>query len=542
MKASIRRRCTLFLVVLGMLWGTSIQVFRVNAAPSPAPPGPDRFTSIIVPYTKYTWWLLRWADNSILCTLEIDHEGTPTANEVYFFCGGDLSSEWTTQPPCPPDIFADDPSACPGYYIFLAESVPDEREVAVTLPPPVVWLTLDHCPPEAATNYCDNPPTLVLTGDEPLSGEGIIRIEGELDGDPFSCESDLCRLPLPDTDEDGIPLTFWAYSSYGDSSRVFEALVRVALDETTRQQDAWYVDVLSSQWRGEPAASCAESWQAFPPVGGAPQWLSTPADVGSLQTDFPYAYLAGQLIRQGMVYAGDCENGGMLPNGSANTCGVKAAQEAIIAWQNRFDEPIMRAADESQISAYLLKSLFARESQFWPGIFNAGEDVGLGQLTPNGADTAFLWNPVFFEQFCPFVLSSESCEKGYLHLDESEQMLIRNALVVNVNADCPECTLGLDLTQADLSVSVFAHTLAASCEQAGRVVELNTGVTPAGASSAYVDLWKFALVDYNAGPGCLGLAVNQTSQNGEPIDWEHVSANLTPVCAGTKSYVEDIAQ
>jgi len=57
-------------------------------------------------------------------------------------------------------------------------------------------------------------------------------------------------------------------------------------------------------------------------------------------------------------------------------------------------------------------------------------DVGLGQLTEDGADTTLFWNPSFFGQFCPLVLSSEACGKGYLHLDTAEQEMLRSALVV----------------------------------------------------------------------------------------------------------------
>ncbi|MCF6278656.1 MAG: hypothetical protein L3J16_07910, partial [Anaerolineales bacterium] len=219
-----------FLLLSAILSAFGIGASRAYAAPSP--PGPDRYTSITVSYTNYTWWLLRWADSSILCTIEIDYEGTPTVGDIYFYCGADIYNEWISQAPCPPDIFLDDESACPGYYIYLADSSPAEREVAIALPPPVVWVTLGDCLFEATTNRCTSPPTLVLTGDEPLAGERIIRIEGQSNGDPFSCASDLCEIPLPDTDEDGIQIRFWAYSSYGDSSRGFEAQVRVVLDES----------------------------------------------------------------------------------------------------------------------------------------------------------------------------------------------------------------------------------------------------------------------------------------------------------------------
>jgi len=205
-------------------------------------------------------------------------------------------------------------------------------------------------------------------------------------------------------------------------------------------------------------------------------------------------------------------------------------------WQNRFDTLIMKATEETSIPAILLKRLFARESQFWPGIFNAGEDIGLGQLTENGADIAFLWNPVFFEEFCPLVFEGKECEGGYLNLNKEQQERIRGALVYSVNAMRDEAPLGLDLAQADFSVGVFAHTLLGSCEQAARVVHNNTSQ-----EVDYEDMWKFTLVNYNAGAGCLGLAINATNQNREPIDWEHVSANLTEVCIEAKDYVEGIS-
>ena len=40
-----------------------------------------RQTVIVVPYTEYKWWLLRWTDNQILCEFTTDHEGLPTGEE-----------------------------------------------------------------------------------------------------------------------------------------------------------------------------------------------------------------------------------------------------------------------------------------------------------------------------------------------------------------------------------------------------------------------------------------------------------------------------
>jgi hypothetical protein len=72
------------------------------------------------------------------------------------------------------------------------------------------------------------------------------------------------------------------------------------------------------------------------------------------------------------------------------------------------------------------------------------------------------------------------------------------------------------------------------------VLDLNDGVDN-GTDVGYVDLWRFTLVNYNAGPGCLGLAVDKTRSLGQPLDWEHLSSNLTPVCMGAADYVKDIS-
>jgi len=530
-------------VVFIFLLSLFVAMFNTGSAfaASEIPPGPDRFTYISEDYTTYQWWLLRWEDSEIVCEINIEGERLPTLDEVYIDCGEDLYTAWVEQNACPAEIINRTPSECPGYYMHLASSVPAQREIPIALPPPVVWLELEGCFTESTTNRCESPPTLALRGDEPLSGEEIIRITGELDGESFSCNGTYCVLPLSETDDEGIILRFWAYSSYGDSTHAFDARLRVSLAEDDESDQFWYVDVLSSQWRGEASASCAESWDAFPPVGGAPEWLSTPEFISDLESDYPYAYLAGNLISRNIVDASQCPDFGLGYNGQATTCGLEIAQPAINEWQNRFDTLIMKSAEETSIPANLLKRLFARESQFWPGIFNAGNDVGLGQLTENGADIAFLWNPAFFEEFCPLVLEDEDCEAGYLYLDEEHQERIRGELVYSVNAICDDCPLGLNITQADFSVGVFAHTLLGSCEQTGRVVHNNTDEKP-GETTSYEDLWKFTLVDYNAGAGCLSLAIGETLDFNQELNWENLSNNLTPVCMKAKDYAEDISQ
>jgi hypothetical protein len=283
-----------------------------------------------------------------------------------------------------------------------------------------------------------------------------------------------------------------------------------------------------------------EDWGVLPPIGGPPEWLSTPTESENLGTDVPYNYLAANLITSGAVDASACPDGGLLATGGASTCGMDAARGAVTAWQNQFDGLILTVAKESGVPAHLLKNLFAKESQFWPGT-NFKNDIGLGQLTEHGADTTLLWNPPFFYQFCPLVMDSKECNKGYLGLDDEQQNYVRLALISAVNANCETCPLGIDLERAKFSITVFAQTLLANCGQAGQLVKNFTGGA-AGKSASYEDLWKFSLVNYNAGPGCLGDALDVAFTNHEEFNWANVSQHLTSACAGAAGYVSEISR
>jgi len=313
------------------------------------------------------------------------------------------------------------------------------------------------------------------------------------------------------------------------------------MDEGDPDQLYWYVDVLSPQWQGQAVATCADSWNVFPPVGGPPDWLTTPKQSEDLSSDIPYTYLAANLIRQGAVDASACSDGGLDENNGVNQCGLEKSRSAVSEWQNQFDDLILSTAQETGVPARLLKNLFARESQFWPGIYPATGDAGLGQLTEKGADTTLFWNHSFYDQFCPLILENGACGAGYMHLDDDQRTLLRQALVASVNATCENCPLGIDLTQADYSVNVFAHTMIANCEQTGQVVRNYTGTSP-GAVASYEDLWKFTLVNYNAGGGCLAEAVTHAQGLGLDLTWNNVSPFLTGVCSGAIDYVNYISK
>jgi hypothetical protein len=533
------------LVFLSALLTSPRPVYAVTPTPLTTPAGPDRYTTMTVNITLYEWWLTAWADNDVRCSFFADHDGLPTDNDVISACGEDVYNEWQAySTPCAEK----DITACPGLYFIQVSNKPSTREVTVKLPPPKVWVSVEGCEP-GSDGWCTQQPMLVLTGEEPLPNESIIAIDGFVGEDPFTCDKNRCEFKLDDTKSQGIRLNFWAYSTHGDSSQVFDALLRVIKEGGTgeRLTPRWYVDVLSSQWTGAPVASCAAAWEAFPPPDGLPQWLTTPATSTDLSSNIPYDYLAANLIKQGVVDASACPDGGLLPDGSANACGLETATPAVGEWQNRFDKLIFSVAQESKVPAQLLKNLFSHESQFWPGVFRNGKDVGLGQLTDDGADTALLWNPSFYNQFCPLVLDKSLCEaKGYANLKTRYQDMLRAALVGSVDARCADCPLGLDLSRADFSVGVFAHTLLANCEQAGKVVEDITGKKP-GLVVSYETMWRFTLVNYNAGVGCLYESVKQAYQPAAevPLAWDGVSAALdldeAEACSGAIKYVDNIS-
>jgi hypothetical protein len=537
---SRRRMLGLLSIIIALSGSAFTRNPQPASAPNP-PPGPDRYTIIAVEYTAHEWRMSTWNGQKKVCALTIDHEGPPLPGEVYRDCGETIYNKWLTQKPC----FTSEKYTCGGYYVVLLGSSPAEKEIAMQLAPASAWISLDDCEPvlSTSTNICESDPTLVITGKEPLPNESIIRIEGTYDGQPFDCDkTDVCKFHIPETSEEGVQVEFWAYSSYGDSSLIYSAQVRVRkVDEGDPDQMYWYVDVLSPQWQGQAVATCADSWNVFPPVGGPPEWLTTPTQSEELSSDIPYTYLAANLIRQGAVDASACSDGGLDASNAVNQCGLEKSRSAVKEWQNQFDDLIISTAKETGVPARLLKNLFARESQFWPGIYQSVGDVGLGQLTENGADTTLFWNRSFYNQFCPLILDDGACGAGYMHLDHEQQALLRRALVGSVNATCENCPLGLDLTQADFSIGVFAHTMIANCEQAGQVVYNYTGES-AGNVASYEDLWKFTLVNYNAGGGCLAEAITHAQGLGTDLNWDNVSPFLSGACSGAIDYVNDISR
>lgn len=534
------------ILVCGLLLGM-IGLMPVQAIPLPSE-GPKRTVTLDLNYTTYEYWLLSWQTSQVVCQIYVEHESLPDPKEVLYFCGSNIQNQWLRTGPCLYEGSVNTPQDCLGLYLHLANVTPSTRKVEVVLPPAEVFISLANCNALTPGGHCTSLPFLRFEALEPLPNEQIVQILGTYNGTPFTCPGGICDLPLAPTGMEGLPITFWAESTYGDASEHYTARVRVIPwgdfadpDQTSPDEPTYYVDVLSSQWKGSGTSTCAEVWQSFQPVAGPSSWLQTPELVDQLISKNDYYLLAGMLIKQGLVKADNCPYGGLESNGAANACGMELAEPLVEVWQNQFDAEIIRVAKDTSVPAQMMKNIFSKESQFWPGIYEKVKEAGLGQLSELGADTVLLWNPAFYTQFCPLVLTEQTCQRGFGNLDIKQQEMLRGALVQKVNANCPDCPTGIDLTQANFSISLFARSILANCEQVNRVVFNQTGRS-AGEVVAYEDLWKFTMYNYNAGAGCLSDGVYKAMVNGLAITWENVSKNFTPICQAGIGYVEDISE
>ena len=506
-----------------------------------------RRKKITLAYTAYEWWLNYFNNNQPLCSVTVDHEGLPTGKEVKETCGEEIYQEWNNTETCTQIEQGQDSSNCEGVYLQLVGTSPATKEIELELPSAEIWISLEGCIPRPPQNLCETTPILHFQAVEPLPNEYIIQIQGVINGEAFTCPGNQCSIPLQPTSVKGQMVEFWAESSFGDRTPQGTARARVipwgdfmAPEGEPVSGQQWYVDILSERLRGSTPSSCTDIWQVFPPVGGPPKWLSTPLTVEEIQSSESFYYLAGILIANGAVDASNCPDGGLYAYPIASACGVEAAQPEIIRWQNYFDSEILNAANQTGVPAQLMKNVFSRESQFWPGMYRNYREAGLGQLTENGADTVLVWNESFYQQFCPLVISQSACDLGFLALPADQQNMLRGALVHKVNSSCPDCPVGIDLSQAEFSVRIFAESIIANCEQVSRLIFNTTNQSP-GQLSSFEDLWRFTLVNYNAGSGCLYNALVKAWQQQRKLDWNSVSSRLESGCEQSTSYVDDIS-
>ncbi len=285
--------------------------------------------------------------------------------------------------------------------------------------------------------------------------------------------------------------------------------------------------------------TCAEIWGVPEIPFLLPKVLTFPTSADELYTEINYYFLAAMLIQNKAVDASDCPFGGLETFSTANVCGLEKARPVIVEWQNQYNAKIFEAGQNVGIPAFLLKNLFARESQFWPGYFVDILESGFGQLNDTGVDALFMYNRRFFDQFCPLVLSQSACNFGYTGMDEANRRMLRGALVRQVNASCASCPVGINQERALNSIPIFAEVLKSNCSQVGQIVQ-NVTERKAGDVADYVDLWRLTVANYNAGPGCTYNAIVGAWKE-RKLDWLTLSEYFDdPACEAAPDYVEEM--
>ena len=364
-------------------------------------------------------------------------------------------------------------------------------------------------------------PFVILTAYRSVAIERPIEIKGRVDGIEFICPSTPCKVPVSQNSK----ISFQAQDPFGGKSDTIQATVRVT------EEDGGYRLALEqvSQYFAHRDA-CSIPW-GFEAQDINTPWSYFPQQPELLATNKTLHYLAGQLIRAGIVDANDCPGRGIDQRGAPNLCGLERARPGMIEWQNMFDFDIWLAAKDLQIPPYVLKFVIEQESQFWPSNERSYVDeIGLGQINQLGIDVLLRADPSLYYKICPSVLGD--CSVPYPALPESLQRLIRGALLNSLNAYCPSCPHGIDLNVARNSISFIGLLLRANCRQVDQVMELYD------AEASYEDHWKFTLMSYHSGLSCVENAVERLTDENEPIDWKHVAHKTE--CRGGPEYVERV--
>jgi hypothetical protein len=510
-----RRSCVP--VIVGILVGiAAILMFGIGNTSAQDGGNGGRFKLVESQATQYLWNMVS-LDGGVICQVTVAHEGFPSNTEAYLACKDQILGLPTPTP---------NPQAtavpAPGFDISnffknIRWQFVESRVVTNTVKIPIPELIVNLSAPDGPLDQ----PYVIITGFEPLTDYEIVSIHGIIDGVEFSCTGARCEVPVL-TDSS---LTYWVKSSFGDESPHLQSQIRV-----TRLDGGYAVNIANVVKFEVYKDACSDTWGLE--ATSKTQWTVFPATSDELNTRTTLHYLADRLILRGAVNAKDCPGGGLLAPDSPNACGLERSTQMMYDWQNLFDQIIWTTSRTAGIPPILVKSVIEQETQFWPENAHNGEfEYGLAQINQLGADVALRWDTELYNQVCSGLLSD--CKTDYASLSSWEQAMLRGGLTKLVNAECPTCKYGIDLTRTEQSIPIIAKTLRANCAQAKHVLNSK------GAYAAnYEDMWRFTMVSYHSGYQCLLDAVTAVRLNQDTVDWEHVSAQLK--CEGAADYVNSL--
>ncbi|MFT3893903.1 MAG: hypothetical protein QM730_19925 [Anaerolineales bacterium] len=361
-------------------------------------------------------------------------------------------------------------------------------------------------------------PYVLLTAFGSISRSDAVVINGYINSDEFVCSKFPCAVYLTGSSR----FIFRAYSSNGQSSD--EVIASVSISQT---QGGYLVSIDSVNQYSSFTDSCAAIWG----VGDLEnaQWdnfVQFPYQLGTKKT---YHRLAAQLILNGAVDTRDCPYGGLSSGLDWPTaCGLEKANNAVIEWQNKYDDRIWLSSKNQGIPPKILKTLIGIESQFWPGNSRFYMDeFGLGQVNQLGMDVLLRSDLQFYQQACQSVFTD--CSRSYLSWEPAQQRLIRGAAATMMDATCPTCAYGVDIDKAKQSVDIISKLVKANCMQVDKIVGSEIKDT------TYADLWRFTLATYHGGVSCFGRAFLEVQDKGQDPTWKNVSKELT--CTSAVNYV-----
>ncbi|MCJ7625695.1 MAG: hypothetical protein MUO76_19565, partial [Anaerolineaceae bacterium] len=410
-----------------------------------------RYRIVEEQYSQYTWRLLSLFDDQVLCEIIVGYEGLPTDEDAFSNCENEISSDFISSEGGLKNIS----------WELISEDV-YVRERKLTL----MGMILDIVAPERRASY----PYVILSAVEPLIEYDIIAIHGLNNNKPFECAGAVCELRLTGDCQ----VEFWAISSFGDESEHYSATIRISENPpyyftqiTERSNIFLEVQELSDSIWGTAA------------IGNLPEWISDIESITDLRTGRELPYLAGKMIQNGIVDAGECNGGGLNADLSPNECGMVLSELAVDEWQNQFDPLIWGASRATGVPLRLLKTFIEQETQFWPGSRNTQDGrlvYGFGQLDEFMAGEALRWNDDLVQEVCNGL--QVTCNNTYARLTNVEQADLRLGLVQLMDADCLTCEFGINMDKSQASIMMLAQVLFGYARQTADLMSQKNQVAP----------------------------------------------------------------
>lgn len=132
--------------------------------------------------TVYVWWLVRWENNQVACSLNIAHTGMPTEAEIENGCGAGLLAQWQNTRTCSVG------DTCSGLYLHLAKQINESPNIQGMVYTRPSWLPktqlvgstelISHAVDESS--LATNEPLQLLAGK--LVNSGLVVTDGCVGG------------------------------------------------------------------------------------------------------------------------------------------------------------------------------------------------------------------------------------------------------------------------------------------------------------------------------------------------------------------------